>query len=208
MPVLTAAAAGVRHRRRWIFRDLDVSVDPGETVAVVGPPGSGRTTVLLALAGRFRLSAGSVGLSGTAALAFVPDVEEPEPVFTVTEHVRERLALLGRSSREAVDLGGLDPGLRGRELSPYQKQVLGVVLAKLADPAVITLDGVDHGLDADEQDALWALLDEVAAAGVAVVATARAIEPERVSTPPRSPQSCRCSARRSDRPAASWRWCC
>ena len=50
MPVLTAAGAGVRHRRRWLFQDLDVSVEPGEIVAVVGPPGSGRTTVLLALA--------------------------------------------------------------------------------------------------------------------------------------------------------------
>ena len=53
MPVLTAAGAGVRHRRRWLFRDLDVGVEPGEIVAIVGPPGSGRTTVLLALSHRF-----------------------------------------------------------------------------------------------------------------------------------------------------------
>ena len=60
MSVLTAHGAGVRHRGRWLFRDLDVTVEPGELVAVVGPPGSGRTTLLLALADRFRLSAGKV----------------------------------------------------------------------------------------------------------------------------------------------------
>ena len=182
MSVLTAAGAGVRHRRRWVFRDLDVTVEPGESVAVVGPPGSGRTTVLLALANRFQLSAGELTLSGTAALGYVPDVQQPEPVFTVTEHVRERLALLGRPPREAVDLYGLDPGSKGWQLSPYQRQVLGLVLAKLGDPAVIALDGVDQGLDAGEQDALWALLDEIAASGVAVLVTARTIDRARVTT--------------------------
>jgi ABC-2 type transport system ATP-binding protein len=182
MPVLTAIGAGVRHRRHWVFRDLDVTVEPGESVAVVGPPGSGRTTVLLALARRFKLSSGQVTLSGTAALGHVPDVEQPEPVVTVAEHVRERLVLLGRSPREAVDLGGLDPGTKGWELSPYQRQVLGLVLAKLGDPAVIALDGVDQGLDAGEQAALWVLLDKIAASGVAVVVTARAIDRARVTT--------------------------
>jgi ABC-2 type transport system ATP-binding protein len=181
MSVLIATGAGVRHRRRWIFRDLEVTVEPGESVAVVGPPRSGRTTVLLALARRFRLSAGEVTLSGTAALGFVPDVQQPEPVFTVAEHVRERLALLGRPAGEVVDLCGLDPSLRGRQLSPYQRQVLGLVLARLGEPSVIALDGIDDGLDAGEQDELWGLLGEIAASGVAVVVTARTVDPSRVT---------------------------
>jgi ABC-2 type transport system ATP-binding protein len=183
MSVLTARGAGVRRGRRWLFRDLDVTVEPGETVAVIGPPGSGRTTVLLALARRFRLSAGRVAMDGTAALGHVPEVSSPEPVFTVAEHVRERLALLGRSRSEAagVPLHGLDPGRRGRELTPYEKQVLGLVLARLSRPAVIALDGVDAGLDAAEQANLWCLLDEVAATGTAVLVTAREIDVARVS---------------------------
>jgi ABC-2 type transport system ATP-binding protein len=182
MSVLSVTGAGVRHRRRWTFRDLDLTVEPGESVAVIGPPGSGRTTVLLALARRFKLAAGSVTLSGTAALGYVHDVAEPEPVLTVDEHVRERLALLGRPAREAVDLCGLDPGWRGRQLSPYQKQVLGLVLAKLGDPAVIVLDEVDLGMDADEQDALWGLLHQITESGTAVLVTARSVDPARVTT--------------------------
>jgi ABC-2 type transport system ATP-binding protein len=184
MSVLTVRGAGVRRRRRWLFRDLDVSVEPGEMVAVVGPPGSGRTTVLLALARRFRLSAGRVAVDGTAALGHVADVSAPEPVFTVAEHVRERLALLGRPRSEAADvpLHGLAPGRRGRELAPYERQVLGLILAGLSAPAVIALDGVDDGLDAAEQADLWRLLDEIAASGTAVLVTAREVDAARVST--------------------------
>ncbi|AGZ45480.1 ABC transporter ATP-binding protein [Actinoplanes friuliensis] len=182
MPVLTAAGAGVRHRRRWLFRDLDLSVDPGEIVAVVGPPGSGRTTVLLALSRRFKLSAGRV--TGSAALGYVPEVTAPEPVLTVREHVRERLLLLGRSPREAseVPLLGLDPARKGFQLSPYERQVLGLVLATLEKPQVVALDGVDEGLDRRESELLWELIAGLAADGVAVVVTAREIDAERVTT--------------------------
>ena len=187
MPVLTATGAGVRHRRRWLFRDLDVTAEPGELLAVVGLPGSGRTTVLLALARRLRLSTGKIQLSGTAALGYVPDVEQPEPVFTVAEHVRERLALLGRPARKAAaviadGLYGLDPALKGWQLTPYQKQLLGLALARLAEPAVIALDGLDVGLDATEQAQLWQILGELAGTGLTVVVTARDVDPERVTT--------------------------
>src|SRR4051794_372345 len=118
MPVLSAHGAGVRLRRRWLFRDIEVSAEPGDLVAVVGPAASGRTTLLLALAGHFRLAAGEVRTEGTAALGYVPGVTDPEPAFTVADHVRERLALLGRSRREAtaVDFCGLDPQRKGRDL--------------------------------------------------------------------------------------------
>jgi len=182
MRVLTAAGAGVRHRRRWLFQDLDVSVEPGEIVAIVGPPGSGRTTVLLALSRRFKLSAGRV--TGSASLGWVPGVTSPEPVLTVLEHVRERLLLIGRSPREAeqVPLLGLDPRAKGYALSPYERQLLGLVLARLERPRVIALDAVDEGLSGPETLQLWARLDAIAGDGVAVLATAREIDPARVST--------------------------
>ena len=182
MPVLTAREAGVRHRRRWLFRDLDLSAEPGDLVAVVGPPGSGRTTLLLALARRFRLSAGTVTIDGTPALGYVPEVTAPEPAFTVAEHVQERLMLVGRKKGEPVDLLGLDPEIKGRDLTPYEKQVLGLVLAQLSKPALIALDGLDSGLDAAEQEALLKQLTEMAATGTTVVLTARDIDPELVTT--------------------------
>jgi ABC-2 type transport system ATP-binding protein len=182
MPVLTAAGAGVRHRRRWLFQGLDVSVEPGEILAIVGPPGSGRTTVLLALSRRFKLSAGRV--TGSAALGWVPEVTSPEPMLTVLEHIRERLLLIGRSPREAgqVPLLGLDPRAKGFQLSPYERQLLGVVLARLEDPRVIALDAVDEGLDQQETQQLWTVLRSIAGDGIAVLVTARELDPDRVST--------------------------
>ena len=184
MSVLTAQGAGVRSRGRWLFRDLDLVVEPGESVAVVGPPGSGRTTLLLALADRFRLSAGQIKITGTATLGHVAEVEAPEPVFTVAEHVRERLALLGRHRREAADvpLHGLDPAVPGRDLTPYEKQVLGLILAGLSRPDLVALDGLDAGLDTAEQAALWDLLADLTAAGTAVLLTAREVDPARITT--------------------------
>jgi ABC-2 type transport system ATP-binding protein len=182
MTVLTVTAAGVRDRRRWLFHDLNVTASAGDIVAIVGPPGSGRTTVLLALAQRFRLSTGRVDVSGTAALGHVPGVSEPESVLTVAEHVRERALLAGRRRPGEVALHGLDPDLRGFALSPYQKQVLGIVLARMAQPEIVALDAVDEGLDEGEREALWALIDEMAAAGTTVLVTARDVDEARAST--------------------------
>ncbi|AGL20344.1 ABC transporter ATP-binding protein [Actinoplanes sp. N902-109] len=182
MPVLTATAAGVRHHRRWLFHDLDVTVSPGDKVAIIGPPGSGRTTVLLALTRRFRLSAGQVQLDGAAALGHVPGVSEPENVLTAAELVRERSLLEGRPPRQQVDWHGLDPALRGFELSPYQRQVLGLIQAQVAQPQLIALDAIDEGLNAAEREQLQALIDEIAATGVAVLMTARDIDETRVAT--------------------------
>ncbi|RZU49718.1 ABC-2 type transport system ATP-binding protein [Krasilnikovia cinnamomea] len=187
MSLLVATGVGVRHRRRWIVRDVDLTVEPGDLVAIVGHAGSGRTTTLLALTERFKLSAGKVRLVGKASLGHVANVEQPENLLTVADHVRERLALLGRSTRSADavisgGLYGLDPKLQGWELTPYQKQVLGVVLARLADPAVIALDGIDEGLDPNEQDDLWRILGRIATGGVAILVTAREMDPARVTT--------------------------
>ena len=53
--------------------------------------------------------------------------------------------------------------------------MLGIVLALLEDPHFLALDGVDDGLDADEQQQLWTVLREVAGTGIAVLVTARRI---------------------------------
>ena len=120
-------------------------------------------------------------VEGRAALGYVPGVTDPEPAFTVAEHVRERLALLGGKRRD-VDLHGLDPHEVGRELSPYGKVVLGLVLAEMEEPAVIALDGVDDGLNAAEQTELWRMLAATAERGAVIIVAARELDPERATT--------------------------
>src|SRR5690349_4327357 len=97
MTVVSARGLGMRTRRGWIFRPVDLDANAGDLVALTGPSGSGRTSLLLALAGRFATNHGTVTRTGTAALGYVRDVTDPEAGLTVAEHVEERLLLLGRA---------------------------------------------------------------------------------------------------------------
>lgn len=187
MPVLTADGVGLRGRHGWLVRDVELVINSGEIVVITGPPGSGRTSLLLALADRFRLNAGRITHAGPVALGHVPGVHEPDPALTVAEHVRERLLLLGRPLAHAStvlreDAFDLDPMLPGAELTPYQQQLLGLTLARLSFPRLIALDGIDVGLDPDEQEALWAVLAARAGAGTALLTTSRALAADRPAT--------------------------
>ncbi|MGW4497253.1 ATP-binding cassette domain-containing protein [Micromonospora sp. NPDC004336] len=216
MMVVDARGLGLRTRRGWVFRDVDLTVAAGELHAVTGPPGSGRTSLLLALAGRFPTTEGRLTRHGPAALGQVAGVHEPDPALTVAEHVRERLLLLGpvpRRRRQLVPLTALrarreyrrdalaaalagagltgdppfDPDTRGRDLTPLQRQVLGLLLATLAGPRLIVADDVDAGSDAPERARLWATLARLADQGYAVVASARALEADLPAPPPPTP---------------------
>ncbi|WP_262701427.1 MULTISPECIES: ATP-binding cassette domain-containing protein [Streptomyces] len=104
---VTAEGLGVRGSHGWAFRGADVAADPGALIAVEGPSGSGRTSLLLTLTGRMRPTEGHGGVGGfrvpqqmarirrISALAHVPGVTELDPALTVAEHLRER-ALLRR----------------------------------------------------------------------------------------------------------------
>ena len=175
MPVVTAQELGIRTRRGWVFRGVDLEVEPGGFVALTGPSGSGRTSLLLALAGAFRTTAGTRRLAGRAGIGLVPGINEPEPGLTAAEHVRERLLLLGRADDPARVLDGLgvDPATLGRDLTPYQRQRLMLALATMGYPELVVADDVDLGLSAAERAELWQALADLADQGYAVVATAR-----------------------------------
>ncbi|MEU1490955.1 ATP-binding cassette domain-containing protein [Streptomyces sp. NPDC005776] len=104
---VTADGLGLKGPRGWTFRGVTFSAAPGSLIAIEGPSGSGRTCLLLALAGRMRPTEGEAMTGGLrlprraaavrriAALGPVPGVSELDPAFTVAEHLRER-ALLQR----------------------------------------------------------------------------------------------------------------
>jgi ABC-2 type transport system ATP-binding protein len=170
MSVLVAEGLGLRTRRGWVFRDVDLAVRSGDLVALTGPAGSGRTSLLLALAGHFRTSAGTRRLRGRAGIGLVPAINEPEPGLTAAEHLRERQLLLGR--RDPVPLP-VDGSTLGRDLTPYQRQRLMLALATIDEPELVVLDDADLGLSGAERAELWQALTDLADQGYAVVATCR-----------------------------------
>ncbi|MGK5641506.1 hypothetical protein ACSNOK_24775 [Streptomyces sp. URMC 126] len=60
----TARGPGLAGPRGRTFRGVDATAGPGDLVAVEGPSGSGRTCLLLALAGRMRVTAGEAEVGG------------------------------------------------------------------------------------------------------------------------------------------------
>ncbi|MDG9716231.1 ATP-binding cassette domain-containing protein [Streptomyces sp. DH24] len=104
---VTARDFGLRGPRGWTFRGVAFDAEPGSLITVVGPSGSGRTCLLLALTGRMKATEGTAAVGGArlprrmsaarrvSALAHVAGVTELDPALTVGEHLRER-ALLQR----------------------------------------------------------------------------------------------------------------
>ncbi|MER6160173.1 ATP-binding cassette domain-containing protein [Streptomyces sp. NPDC001868] len=102
-----AEGFGLKGPRGWAFRGVGFDVEAGSLVAVEGPSGSGRTSLLLALTGRMKPSEGRATVGSLelpkrmaavrriSALAHVPGVTDLDPALTVGEHLRER-ALLRR----------------------------------------------------------------------------------------------------------------
>ncbi|KDN87611.1 ATP-binding cassette domain-containing protein [Kitasatospora cheerisanensis] len=151
---------------------------------MVGETGSGKTTLSKLLCGLYRPDAGAVRFAG-ADLAELPEAQlrsrivlVPQEVRLVTGTVAENLALVrGAPDRAAIErvvarlgltewlaaLGGLDTevGVRGARLSAGERQILGVVRAVLADPAVLVLDEATADIDPATAARLEHALDEL-----------------------------------------------
>ncbi|MFJ1807177.1 MULTISPECIES: ABC transporter ATP-binding protein [unclassified Streptomyces] len=153
-------------------RDFTLSVTPGETVALVGASGAGKSTVLGLVIGFIRPTSGRVLLDGTDMNSldlrtyrrFVSVVPQESILFdgTIRENVAYgmedeadeetvRAALRDANALEFVDRlpNGLHTlvGERGARLSGGQKQRLAIARALIRDPKVLVLDEATSALD-------------------------------------------------------------
>ncbi|MCA1712429.1 MAG: ABC transporter ATP-binding protein [Actinobacteria bacterium] len=185
---------------REILHEIDVRVEPGEFVAVLGANGSGKTTLVRTLVGLVPLSRGTLEVFGTPLhrfrewprLGYVPQRLAvgggvPSTVREVVASGRigraRRLRPMGRVDREAVDHALGDVGLSDRAqdavatLSGGQQQRVLIARALAGEPDVLVLDEPTAGVDADSQDTLAGALGHLSQAGGSVVLVAHELGP-------------------------------
>ncbi|WP_421999634.1 ABC transporter transmembrane domain-containing protein [Reyranella sp.] len=164
---------------------FDLDVAPGETVAIVGPSGAGKTTVFNLLLRFYDPEAGRLCIDGIdirdlafadlrGALAIVPQ----EPVLftaSVADNIRYgrpeasdaevRDAARAASALafiEAMPQGfDTDLGARGLRLSGGQRQRIAIARAVLRNPAILLLDEATSALDAESELAVQQALDRL-----------------------------------------------
>lgn len=164
---------------------FDLKIAPGETVAIVGPSGAGKTTVFNLLLRFYDPEKGAIRLDGVdardlrlaelrRAMAIVPQ----EPVLftaSVAENIRygrpdasdaevkeAASAASALAFIEALPQGfATDLGTRGVRLSGGQRQRIAVARALLCDPLVLLLDEATSALDAESELAVQKALDRI-----------------------------------------------
>jgi len=168
-----------------VLDGLDLHVAAGESVALVGATGSGKSTIAGLLARLYDPDEGSVSLDGHDVRALrISDVRGAvalvfEETFLFTDTVRENIRFARPDARDddverAAELAGAAEfiadlpdgydtllGERGFSLSGGQRQRVAIARAILADPAVLVLDDATSAVDATKEHEIRAALTTV-----------------------------------------------
>ncbi len=146
-----------------VLFDIDLDIDEGECVALLGRNGAGKTTLLKTIMGAVGAQSGSIRFDGSAIEAQKPEhiaalgiqlVPEGRNIFSDLT-VEENLILAGLTAKDPwklADVYELFPNLReraknrGRALSGGEQQMLAVARALVRRPRLILLDEPFEGL--------------------------------------------------------------
>ena len=164
-----------------MLKGIDLEINKGEIVSIVGPSGAGKTTLLQIMGTLDEPDAGTVQIDGTVVsrmkekelsafrnknIGFVFQFHQLLPEFTALENVMIPALIAGVSSKEAheramkiLDFMGLvdRASHKPNELSGGEKQRVAVARALINDPAVILADEPSGSLDTHNKEDLHQL---------------------------------------------------
>jgi ATP-binding cassette subfamily B protein len=178
---------------RSALEDFSLTVEPGETVALVGPSGAGKTTVFQLLLRFYDPASGTVRIDGVdlraadpAAIRARVGLVPQDPVIFSTdawENIRYgrpdatddevRAAAEAASAAEFLDRlpSGFDTflGEKGVRLSGGQRQRIAIARAILRNPPILLLDEATSALDAESERAVQQALTRLSAGRTTLV---------------------------------------
>lgn len=164
-----------------VLKGIDLEINKGEIVSIVGPSGAGKTTLLQIMGTLDEPDAGTVQIDGTVVskmkekelsafrnknIGFVFQFHQLLPEFTALENVMISAFIAGVSSKEANEravkilefMGLADRAShKPNELSGGEKQRVAVARALINDPAVILADEPSGSLDTHNKEDLHRL---------------------------------------------------
>lgn len=186
-PLLELRGVNAYYGSAHILQGVDLHVNPGERVAVVGRNGVGKTTIVNTLLATASLRQGDIIMRGdrlhriaghTAAMhgiAVVPQGRKILPNLSIEENLKLGAALRRRGSWNLEAIYGLFPILKERRRSPGtalsggQQQMLAIGRALMANPDLLVLDEPSEGLAPVIVDDLERILRGLAETGVAIL---------------------------------------
>ena len=177
----------------YALRGVDMAIEEGENVSIVGPSGPGKSTMLNMLGCLDRPTHGEYVLGGvrvsqaddnelsdlrSRALGFIFQSYNLIPQLNVLENIEVPLLYQGwneRQSREVSQRVAADVGLGDRmyhrpyELSGGQQQRVGIARALATDPLVLLADEPTGNLDSNTGVEIMSLFDRLAEAGKTII---------------------------------------
>lgn len=168
-----------------VFRDLNIAIRPGERVAIVGPSGTGKTTIFNLLMRFYDPQSGQVQIDGVSGKDAAPAdwrsrisyVPQDPTVFaaSIVENIAYGLPDAGRDKiRQAARMALADEfiealpqgydtvlGERGVTLSGGQRQRIAIARALLRDAPILLLDEATSALDAESEGLVQKALGRV-----------------------------------------------
>jgi len=194
-PVLELTGAGLAFGSRTVWSGLDLVVEAGEFVTVLGPNGSGKTSLLRVVLGQLPLSVGRIAVlghpprRGSRAVGYVPQQRHVETPVRARDLVRlgidgdrwgpgrharraqvdELLAAVGASEYADVPVGMLSGG---------EQQRVRIAQALASGPAILLCDEPLLSLDLRRQHEVTELIDATRrATGAAVLFVTHEVNP-------------------------------
>jgi ATP-binding cassette subfamily B protein len=168
-----------------VLRDIDLVVPAGSSLAIVGPTGSGKTTLVNLIPRLYDAEAGTVLIDGRPIREYrVEDLRRsigfvPQETFLFSDTIRENVAFgVGSASEEQVEAAAVTAhiraeilefpkgfatmvGERGVTLSGGQKQRTAIARAVIRDPKILVLDDALASVDTYTEERILSGLREV-----------------------------------------------
>lgn len=165
MSLVEVRDLSVRYGANTVLRHVNLDIEPGEIVTIVGPNGSGKTSLLRAIIGAAPALAGRVQLKPGLKIGYVPQKLHIDPTLPIT--VDRFMRLTNKASRPdcaaALEAAGV-PDLMKRQMSQLSGgQFQRVLLARalINQPEILLLDEATQGLDQPGSAAFYRQIEAV-----------------------------------------------